>query len=34
MVYDDPSSSSLDEMMHSEVIGAGCRRLLDTNVFE
>ena len=32
MVYDP--SSSLDEMTHSEVIGAGCRRLLETNVLE
>ena len=32
MVYDP--SSSLDETIHSEVIGAWCRRLLNTNVFE
>ena len=29
----DPSSS-LDEMIQNEVIGAWCRRLLDTNVLE
>ena len=33
MVY-DPSSSSLDETIHNDVIGAECRRLLDTNVLE
>ena len=32
MVYNP--SSSLDEMIHREVIGAGCRRLLDTKFFE
>ena len=32
MVYDP--SSLLDEMTQSEVIGAGCRRLLDTSVLE
>jgi hypothetical protein len=31
-VYDP--SSSLDEIIHSEVIAAGCRRLLDTNDLE
>jgi len=34
MVYDPSSSSWLDEMIHSEVIGAECRRLLDTSVLE
>ena len=33
IVY-DPSSSSLDEMIEREVIGAGCITLLDTNVLE
>jgi len=31
MVY-DPSSSS-DEMIDNEVIAAGCKKLLDTNVW-